>query len=154
MRKIKTKHGCDANSELNKCLGLLIRDFNTVNLHNNYSYIKTHSRLQCLQWNKHWWIYCMGRMWAQVTWHILPKKRLRPHLPSPEVLLIPCLLPAQFLPVYSLVFFQSHPIELQLDKAKYLCEQHFHQIFPTGSDGSRRELIKCWYNHNIKYLRW
>lgn len=52
------------------------------------------------------------------------------------------LLPSQFLPVYLLVFFQSHPIELQLDKAKCLCEQHFHQIFPTGPDGSGKELIK------------
>lgn len=49
------------------------------------------------------------------------------------------LLPSQFLPVYSLVFFQSHPRELQPDKAKCLCERHFHQIFPTGFDGSRKK---------------
>lgn len=53
-----------------------------------------------------------------------------------------CLVPSQFLPVYQLVFFQSHLTELQLDKAMYLCEQHFRQIFPTGSDGSRKELTK------------
>lgn len=51
-----------------------------------------------------------------------------------------CLVPSQFLPVCLLVFFQSHPIKLQLDKARYLCEQHFHQIFPIGSDDSRKEI--------------
>lgn len=49
------------------------------------------------------------------------------------------LLPSQSLPVYLLVSFQSRPTELQLGKARYLCEQRFHQIFPTDSDGSRKE---------------
>lgn len=51
-----------------------------------------------------------------------------------------CLVPSQFLPVYLLVSFQSHPIELPLDKARCLCEQHFHQIFPIGSDDSRKKI--------------
>lgn len=62
-----------------------------------------------------------------------------------------CLVPSLFLLVYLLVFFQSHLTELQLDKARYLCEQHFRQIFPTGSDDSRKQLMKYFYNH-LQYL--
>lgn len=79
-------------------------------------------------------------MSAPVTWSI--KEKTTPKPSTPTVIDALCLVPSRFLPVYSRVFFQSHPTELQLDKARYLCELHFHQILPTGSDDSRKELIK------------
>lgn len=48
-------------------------------------------------------------------------------------------LPSQFLPVYSLVSFRSHPAELLLDRARYWCERRVHQIAPAGFDGSAKE---------------
>lgn len=62
--------------------------------------------------------------------------------PSRSVMDTLRLVPSRFLPVYLLVFFQSRPTELQLDKARYLGEQQSRQIFPTGSDDSRKELTK------------
>lgn len=48
-------------------------------------------------------------------------------------------LPSRVPPVCLLVFFRSHPVELQLDTARYWYERHVHQTAPADSDGPTEE---------------